>query len=108
MGYYALFYEAVEDFIARRTPYREEHLRLAREAQERGELLLAGALGEPANAALLVFKAADARPAEDFARRDPYVANGLVKNWGVRPWTVVVGGEGADGLQAARSAEGRT
>jgi uncharacterized protein len=92
MPYFALFYEAVDDFIARRTPYREEHLRLVREAHARGELLLAGALGDPAGA-LLVFTSSDATAAESFARKDPYVTYGLVTRWQVRPWAVVVGNE---------------
>jgi len=29
--------------------------------------------------------------AEDFARTDPYVLNGLITSWRVRPWTVVAG-----------------
>lgn len=29
--------------------------------------------------------------AEGFVRNDPYVVNGLVKEWRVRPWTVVIG-----------------
>jgi uncharacterized protein YciI len=93
MNYYALFYHVVENFPARRTPYREEHLRLAREARERGELLLAGALTEPADGALLIFRAADRAVAEEFARRDPYVLNGLVTRWEVRSWAVVIGNE---------------
>jgi uncharacterized protein YciI len=93
MNYYALFYHVVEDFPARRAPYREEHLRLAREARDRGELLLAGALTEPADGALLVFRTADRAAVEDFARRDPYVRNGLVTRWEVRPWAVVIGNE---------------
>src|SRR5580658_1849235 len=56
MGYFALFYDVVNDFVSRRTAYREEHLRLAREAHRRGELLLAGAFTEPADRALLVFR----------------------------------------------------
>jgi len=28
---------------------------------------------------------------ESFARHDPYVINGLVKRWEVRPWTAVIG-----------------
>src|SRR5260370_30017763 len=92
MPYFALFYEAVDDFIARRTPYREEHLRLAREAYARGELLLAGALGDPTGA-LLVFSSSDATAAESFARKDPYVINALVTRWQVRPWALVVGNE---------------
>ena len=93
MNYYALFYEVVDDFVARRAPFRQEHLRLANEARERGEIVLAGALAEPADRALIVFHAAEKSKAEAFARKDPYVVNGLVKKWEVRPWNVVVGNE---------------
>lgn len=93
MNYYALIYDVVDDFLARRMAHREEHLRLVREAHERGELLLAGALGDPADGALLVFRAPVPAVAEDFARNDPYVTNGLVTDWQVRSWAVVVGNE---------------
>jgi uncharacterized protein YciI len=93
MPYYALFYEAVDDFIARRGAYRDEHLRLARAAHARGELVLAGALADPANGALLIFQGESPAVAEAFARHDPYVKNGLITGWKVRPWTVVVGNE---------------
>jgi hypothetical protein len=56
MSYYVLFYHVVGDYVARRAAYREEHLRLAREAHRRGELLLGGALSDPVGA-LLVFRA---------------------------------------------------
>lgn len=93
MEYYALFYEVVDDFVRRRAPYREEHLRLAREAHARGDLVLAGALADPADRALLVFRVENRGVVEDFARRDPYVTNSLVVRFQVRPWRVVVGGE---------------
>jgi uncharacterized protein YciI/heme-degrading monooxygenase HmoA len=93
MNYYALLYELVEDMVTRRVPFREEHLRLAREARDRGELVLAGALSEPVDRALLVFHVDDKGKVEDFARKDPYVLNGLAKKWEVRPWNVVVGNE---------------
>ncbi|MGB9432151.1 MAG: YciI-like protein [Candidatus Acidiferrum sp.] len=93
MGYYALFYEVVDDFVERRAAFREEHLKLADEANRRGQLLLAGALAEPADGALLIFRGNDPTAACSFAQNDPYVRNGLVKHWEVRPWTVVVGGE---------------
>ena len=93
MAYYALFYEAVNDFIARRGAYREEHLRLARDAHARGELVLAGALADPPDGALLIFQGDSNAVAEAFARQDPYVKNGLITNWRVRNWTVVVGNE---------------
>lgn len=93
MGYYALFYDVVDDFVERRAPYRREHLKLADEANRRGELVLAGALAEPADGALIIFRGDDPNVASSFAKNDPYVQNGLVKNWEVRLWTVVVGGE---------------
>jgi len=92
MNYYALFYEVVEDFVTRRATFREEHLRLAREGHKRGEIVLAGALAEPADRALIVFHA-DKSQVENFVRKDPYVVNGLVKKWEIRPWSVVIGNE---------------
>jgi uncharacterized protein YciI len=91
-NYFALFYdELVDEFVSRRSPFREEHLRLARESFDRGEIQLAGALADPADGALLIFRADSAAVAEHFANNDPYVKNGLVKKWHVRKWTVVIG-----------------
>lgn len=90
--YYILFYKTVDDYITRRAQYRDEHLKLANAARERGELFMAGALAEPPDSAILVFKGDSPKIAEDFARNDPYVLNGLIVEWKVRPWTVVIGG----------------
>ncbi|SMG02515.1 YciI-like protein [Burkholderia singularis] len=89
--FYLLIYDLVDDYLERRGAYRAEHLELARAASGRGELLLAGALAEPADEAVLVFEGASAAVAEAFARADPYVTHGLVRRWRVRPWTVVIG-----------------
>ena len=51
--HYLLFYDYVENAVLRRAPFREEHLRLAREAVARGELLLGGAFAEPVDGAAL-------------------------------------------------------
>jgi hypothetical protein len=93
LNYFALIYDLVDDMVNRRVPYRDAHLGLAREAHARGDLLLAGAFSNPPDRALLVFRASDTGPVEEFVRKDPYVINGLVKRWEVRPWTVVVGNE---------------
>jgi uncharacterized protein YciI len=98
MSYYVLFYHVVGDYVARRPAFREEHLRLAREAHRRGELLLGGALSDPVGA-LLVFRAEERSVVEDFARNDPYVVGGLVTRWEVRPWAVVVGNEAFDSFR---------
>src|SRR5215204_835067 len=90
MPYFALLYDVVDDFTNKRTPFRPAHLKEVRDSQSRGELIMAGALGDPAGA-LLVFRAPEKSTAENFAVNDPYVKEGLVKSWRVRPWTVVVG-----------------
>ena len=54
--HYLLFYEYAPDYIQRRAEFRNEHLTLAWQAHERGELLLGGAYAEPADGALLLFQ----------------------------------------------------
>jgi uncharacterized protein YciI len=93
MKYFALIYQVVDDYVARRAPFRDEHLALARELQSRGELLMGGAMGDPVDGALLIFRAPDVSIIEDFVRRDPYVVNRLVTQWEIRPWHVVIGNE---------------
>ena len=93
MSYWVLLYDVVPDYLERRGEFRAEHLGLATAAHERGELVMAGALAEPADGAILVFRGDDASVASAFAEADPYVRNGLVASWRVRPWTVVVGGD---------------
>jgi len=92
MKHFALMYDVVDGFAEKRKPFREAHLALVRAAQARGELVMAGALGDPPNGALLVFTCEGADVAEQFARADPYVVQGLATRWQVRPWNVVVGG----------------
>jgi len=89
--HYLLFYEAAPDCVERRAALREAQLALARAAVARGELLLGGAFADPVDGAVLLFQGESAAVAEDFARVDPYVTNGLVTRWRVREWTTVVG-----------------
>jgi len=91
--YYILFYKTVEDYIEKRIAFREEHLAYAMSYHNKGELVIAGALAEPTDGAVLVFKAESAEIAENFARNDPYVKNGLITEWQVRPWSVVIGAD---------------
>lgn len=89
--YFALRYEVVDGFVEKRVPFREEHLGQVREAHERGDLFMAGAVGDPPAGALLIFRGDSVAAAEGFARRDPYVLQGLVVRWQAAPWNVVVG-----------------
>ena len=63
-------------------------------AHARGELLLAGALADPVDGAVLLFKGDSPGVPERFAKADPYVVSGLVTGWRIREWTTVAG-EGA-------------
>ena len=91
MEYFVLIYSLVDDYLIRRTTFRETHLRLAKESNSKGELIMAGAFSDPADRALLVFRVKDKAVIEEFIRNDPYVENGLVTRWEIRPWSVVIG-----------------
>jgi len=89
--HYLLIYDLAPDYLERRPEFRKEHIGLAWEAVDRGELILGGALADPVDSAVLLFRAETPEPLEKFVAADPYVKNGLVKSWRIRPWNTVVG-----------------
>jgi uncharacterized protein len=89
--HYLLLYDVVEDYATKRTPFRAAHLEHLKKAYDRGEVLLAGALSEPSDGAVLVFSGSKPGSAEEFAKIDPYVLNGLITAWKVRKWMTVIG-----------------
>ena len=91
--HYLLIYDVVDDYVERRASLRTEHIALARAAEARGELILGGALANPPDGAVLLFRSDSPAAAEAFAVADPYVKHGLVTRWRVREWTTVVGRE---------------
>jgi uncharacterized protein YciI len=91
MRHFLLFFEFVPDYESRRPQYRDAHLRMAWQACERGELVLAGALTDPLDTGVLLFSVESVEQVEKYAREDPYVVNGLVTRWHVREWATVVG-----------------
>ena len=91
--HYLLFYDGGDHYEERRKPFREAHIDYARAAVSRGELVLGGALGNPADGAVILFHADSPAAAEKFATSDPYVMNGVIKSWRVREWTTVVGSD---------------
>ena len=94
--HYLLIYDLAPDYLERRGEFRDDHLKLAWYAEERGEIVIAGALAEPADQAILLFSGDSPEAAERFARADPYVAQGLVTSWRVRQWNTVVGSGAAN------------
>lgn len=101
--HYLLFYDLAPDYLVRRATYRNEHLAGAWAAKERGELVLAGALADPVDVAVLLFQGDSPEVAREFARADPYVKHGLVTAWRVRPWTTVVGQEASTPVRPSSS-----
>ena len=91
--YWILTYDYVPDILEKRAPFRDSHLALAGRAHEEGTLLMAGALFDPLDGAVFVWRTDDAAAVEAFVREDPYVNAGLVTGFRIRPWTVVIGGE---------------
>jgi uncharacterized protein YciI len=85
-----LRYEYVEGILERRAPHRAAHLEHVASWTESGELVLAGAVGDPPSGAVFLFEA-DAADVEQFVAEDPYGAAGLVTAYSVEPMTAVGG-----------------
>lgn len=92
MKTFAVFTYLVENAAERRAPYREAHLAHLRELHEKGSLLMGGALQNPLDAGLLIFRAESAEEIEKVLATDAYALNGIWTKIVVREWSVVVGG----------------
>lgn len=89
--HYLLTYQYTDDYLEKRGQFRNDHLRHAWAAQQRGELMLGGAAGDPPTCAVILFQCDSAEVIEQFAKADPYYLNGLVRSYSIQPWTTVVG-----------------
>lgn len=97
--HYLLFYEVGDDYVSRHAEFRDAHLEKVWKASEPGELVLGGALANPVDGAVLLFRGDSPDVAEKFARADPYVTSGAVKRWYVREWTTVAGEDAANPIR---------
>ena len=84
---HALIYEYPADILERRAPHRDGHLARIAAWHADGRIVIAGAMGDPPDSGLIVFR--DAAQAAAFPDGDPYVAAGLVVSHRIVPWTVV-------------------
>jgi uncharacterized protein YciI len=105
--HYLLFYEASDDYLVRRAEFRNAHLDLVFKAVDRGEFILGGALANPVDGAVLLFKGDSPEVAASFAEADPFVTNGLVKRWYVREWNTVAGPDAANPIRPAPPVPGK-
>ena len=84
-AHFLLRYDLVDDHNERRAEFRDAHLALATEASQRGQIVLGGALADRPDRALLAWRVGDRTVIDDLVRADPFVINGLVRSWSVRP-----------------------
>ncbi|HJQ01265.1 MAG TPA: YciI family protein [Jatrophihabitans sp.] len=89
---YVLTYESIEDSGPLFEQHAAAHIKHIDDYHQRGELLMIGPLQEPFNGdALSIFVSQES--AEAFAKDDPIVVHGVIKNWNVRPWREVLSGD---------------
>ena len=71
-SYLLLTLEYVDDMVEKRGPYREEHLAGARKGFDEGKIVMAGALMDPVDAGVFVFKNCEREEVEAFVEADAY------------------------------------
>ena len=82
---YVLFYEPADDVLTKAPAHFAEHVARAGEFHAKGSLLMFGAFGDPQReGSMAIFTTRQA--AEEFAKGDPFVLNGVVRDWHVRDW----------------------
>lgn len=97
--HFLLFYTYSADVLERRAQFRARHLKLAWEAQQRGELILGGALTDPVDMGVLLFSVPSRDVIEKFVAEDPYVNGRLVTKWSIRNWMTVVGADASNPIR---------
>jgi uncharacterized protein len=89
---YVLLYEAVDDVATKAPPHFPAHKARLDEFHGRGDLLMVGTMAGPeTRGALAVFRTRES--AEEFARDDPFVVNGVVRRYEVLGWDEVLTAE---------------
>jgi uncharacterized protein YciI len=89
MKKYALFYDTAEDVLAKAPLHFPAHRAHWEAFRTAGTLLLIGPFADPRAGALAVFTTREA--AAEFAQGDPFVLNGVVRDWYIREWNEALG-----------------
>ena len=85
---YVLFYESADDVLARVPAHFPAHSARCEEFRARGTLLMVGTFADPQEeGSMAIFATREA--AEEFALGDPFVLNGVVRDWQIREWNEV-------------------
>jgi uncharacterized protein YciI len=82
---YVLFYESADEVRVKAPAHFPAHKARYEEFHARGDLLMLGTFADPQrDGSMAIFRTREA--AEEFARGDPFVVNGVVRDWHVRGW----------------------
>ena len=86
---YVMTYRAVDDFLPLAREHGPAHVERLRDFHGRGVLLMVGTFDEPMDGdAMGIFTSRAA--AEEFIAGDPFVLNGVVATWTLRPWNEIL------------------
>ncbi|KFM26483.1 hypothetical protein F751_2701 [Auxenochlorella protothecoides] len=89
--YHVLQYKFVPDMETKRAPVRQAHLDYLKNLADEKKLAMGGALVEPLDSSLLIFRNISKEEVEKIAVEDPYTKGDLVAEWTVRRYMRVVG-----------------
>jgi uncharacterized protein len=82
---YVLFYEPEDDVASKAPPHFPAHSARLDDFHARGTLLAVGTFGNPQDeGSMAIFTTREA--AEEFVDGDPFVLNGVMRNWYIREW----------------------
>jgi uncharacterized protein YciI len=80
-----VLYESADNVAAKAPPHFAAHCARWKEFVDRGELLMIGTFANAQeDGSMGIFTTREA--AEEFVRGDPFVLNGVVRNWTIREW----------------------
>jgi uncharacterized protein YciI len=86
---YVLLYESADDVASKAPAQFPAHKARLDEFHARGDLLMVGTFGDPqTQGSMAIFRTREA--AEEFAREDPFVLNGVVARYEIRDWNEVL------------------
>ena len=89
---YVLFYDSGDEVAEKAPLHFPAHRARWLTFRDRGELLMVGPFTD-GGGAMAVFTSAGA--AHEFAEGDPFVTNGVVRNWHVREWREAISDQAA-------------
>ena len=91
VAFFVTSYESIDEIMAREPEALAAHLARSKEWHARGTFLMAGAFLDKQEGPISTMGVLTTREAaEEFARGDPFVLNGMVSKWYIREWANIL------------------